>query len=113
MKRSKELSADGAETVLAVGKEARAKARPYTQKAVEAAKEATDQARQAAERAAEAAKPYVDKGKEAPAKAYEDALRLAKELVEKPRIEDAPTRSDQEQPRISPPIFLPRRLAWG
>jgi len=90
LKHSKELSADSAEKVLALGEQARAKAKPYTQKALETAKEATDQARQAAGRAAEAAKPYVDKGKEVAQKAYDDALRLAKELIEKSPSEGAP-----------------------
>jgi hypothetical protein len=90
VKRSKELSADSTEKMLAVGERARAKAKPFTEKALEAAKEATDQAKQAAERAAVAAKPYMEKGKDAARKAYDDALRLAKELVEKPRSDGAP-----------------------
>jgi hypothetical protein len=38
----------------------------------------------------EAAKPDVDRGKEAAERAYENALRLAKELVEKSRSEGSP-----------------------
>jgi hypothetical protein len=56
---------------------------------LETAKEANDWARQATGRAADAAKPYVVKGKEAARKTC-DALRLAKELIEKSRNERAP-----------------------
>ena len=65
--------------------EARAKAKPYADKAMEKAKEVGDQAKQAAERAGEAAKPYVDKTKEAAQKAYEEAVRIGKELMDKAR----------------------------
>ena len=88
-KRTKELSATGAEKMLEATEQAREKAKPYTEKAMDAAKEATEQAKQAAERAGEAAKPYYDKGKEAAQKAYEDAVRIAKELMDKSKS-DAP-----------------------
>jgi hypothetical protein len=61
--------------VLEATEQAREKAKPYTDKALDTAKEASDQAKQAAERAAEAAKPYYDKSKEAAQKAYDDALQ--------------------------------------
>jgi len=89
LKRTKELSATSAEKMLEATEQAREKAKPYTEKAMDAAKEATEQAKQAAERAGEAAKPYYDKGKEAAQKAYEDAVRIAKELMDKPKS-DAP-----------------------
>ena len=44
----------------------------------------------AQETAGEAAKPYYDKGKEAAQKAYEDTLKRAKELMEKPKQPDPP-----------------------
>jgi hypothetical protein len=87
LKRTKELSAVSTEKLLAVTEEAREKAKPYTDKAVETAKETAEQAKQAAERAGEAAKPYVDKTKEAAQKAYDDALRAAKELIDKSKSE--------------------------
>jgi hypothetical protein len=68
----------------------REKAGPYTQKVLQSAKDATDQAIDAAGRASEAAKPYVDKGKEAAEKAYDDALRVAKELIDKSKSNGAP-----------------------
>ncbi len=87
LKRTKEISASSAEKILEATEEAREKAKPYTEKALEAAKEAGEQAKQAAERAGEAAKPYVEKGKEAAQKAYDDALKKAKELMEKSQSE--------------------------
>jgi len=89
IKRTKELSASSTEKMLEATEQAREKAKPYTDKAMDAAKEATEQAKQAAERASEAAKPYYDKGKEAAQKAYEDAVRITKELMDKPKT-DAP-----------------------
>jgi hypothetical protein len=83
LKRTKEISATSAEKLLEATDQAREKSKPYTEKALEAAKEASEQAKQAAERAGEAAKPYYDKGKEAAQKAYDDALKAAKELMEK------------------------------
>jgi hypothetical protein len=88
VKRTKELSAVSTEKMLEATEQAREKAKPYTEKAMEAAKETTEQAKQAAERAAEAAKPYYDKGKDAAQKAYEDAMKKAKELMDKPKADD-------------------------
>ena len=93
IKRTKELSAVSTEKLLEVTEEAREKAKPYTEKAMEAAKEASEQAKQAAERAGEAAKPYYDKSKEAAQKAYEDAVRKAKELMEKPKGAEEPKKN--------------------
>jgi hypothetical protein len=92
LKRTKELSASGTEKMLEATEQAREKAKPYTDKALDAAKEAGDQAKQAADRAAEAAKPYYDKSKDAAQKAYDDALKLAKELMEKSK-QDAPKKN--------------------
>jgi hypothetical protein len=92
LKRTKEISAGSTEKILEV-EQAREKAKPYTEKALETAKEAGDQAKQAAERAAEAAKPYVDKSKEAAQKAYDDALRIAKELIDKSKSNAEPKRN--------------------
>ena len=83
LKRSKELSAASTEKMLEATEQARAKVRPYTDKAMETAKETAEQAKGAAERASEAAKPYLDKSKEAARKAYDDAMRIAKELMQK------------------------------
>jgi hypothetical protein len=83
LKKSKELSAASTEKALEATEQARDKAKPYTEKAMEAAKETTEQAKQAAERASEAAKPYVEKSKEAAQKAYDDAVKMAKELMDK------------------------------
>jgi hypothetical protein len=83
VKRTKEISATSAEKLLEATEQAREKAKPYTEKAMDAAKEAREQAKQAAERAGEAAKPYYEKGKEAAQKAFDDALKAAKELMEK------------------------------
>ncbi|HJU31033.1 MAG TPA: hypothetical protein VJ740_06255 [Hyphomicrobiaceae bacterium] len=88
LKRSKELSAVSTEKMLEATEQAREQAKPYTEKAMEAAKETTEQAKQAAERAAEAAKPYYEKGKEAAQKAYEDALKKAKEMMDKPKSDE-------------------------
>jgi hypothetical protein len=93
IKRTKELSAVSTEKLLEVTEEAREKAKPYTEKAMEAAKEASEQAKQAAERAGEAAKPYYDKSKEAAQKAYEDTVRKAKELMEKPKGAEEPKKN--------------------
>jgi hypothetical protein len=93
IKRTKELSAVSTEKLLEVTEEAREKAKPYTEKAMEAAKEASEQAKQAAERAGEAAKPYYDKSKEAAQKAYDDAVRKAKELMEKPKGAEEPKKN--------------------
>ena len=79
----KELTATSTEKMLEATEEARAKARPYADKAMEAARETAEQAKDAAGRATDAAKPYIDKSKEAAQKAYDDALRVAKELMEK------------------------------
>src|SRR5262249_47175846 len=79
LKRSKELSAASTEKVLEATEEARQKARPYTDKA----RETAEQAKEAAARASDAAKPYLDKSKEAARKAYDDAMKLAKELMQK------------------------------
>ena len=87
VKRTKELSAVSTEKVLEATEEARQKARPYTEKALETAKETVEQAKQATERATEAAKPYIDKSKEAAQKAYEDALKAAKDLMDKSKSE--------------------------
>ena len=92
LKRTKELSASGTEKMLEATEQAREKAKPYTDKALDAAKEAGDQAKQAADRAAEAAKPYYDKSKDAAQKAYDDALKLAKELMEKSK-QDTPKKN--------------------
>jgi hypothetical protein len=89
LKRTKELSASSTEKMLEATEQARAKARPYTDKAMETARETAEQAKQAAERASEAAKPYLDKSKEAAQKAYDDAMKMAKELMEK-KPESAP-----------------------
>jgi hypothetical protein len=83
LKRTKELTATGTEKMLEATEQARVKARPYTDKAMEAARETAEQAREAAGRASDAAKPYIDKSKEAAQKAYDDAMRAAKELMEK------------------------------
>jgi hypothetical protein len=83
LKRSKELSAASTEKVLAATEEARQRARPYTDKAMETARETAEQAKEAAARASDAAKPYLDKSKEAARKAYDDAMKLAKELMQK------------------------------
>jgi hypothetical protein len=88
VKRSKELSAVSTEKMLEATEQAREQAKPYTEKAMEAAKETTEQAKQAAERAAEAAKPYYEKGKEAAQRAYEDALKKAKEMMDKPKPDE-------------------------
>ena len=87
VKRTKELSAVSTEKVLEATEEARQKAKPYTEKALETAKETVEQAKQATERATEAAKPYIDKSKEAAQKAYEDALKTAKDLMDKSKSE--------------------------
>jgi len=87
VKRTKELSATSTEKMLEATEQAREKAKPYTDKAMDVAKEASEQAKQAAERAGEAAKPYYDKGKEAAQKAYEDAVRIAKELMDQSKSE--------------------------
>lgn len=92
LKRTKEISATSTEKLLESTEQAREKAKPYTDKAMEAAKEASEQAKQAAGRAGEAAKPYYEKGKEAAQKAYDDALKAAKELMEKPPA-DAPKKN--------------------
>jgi hypothetical protein len=83
VKRSKELSAISTQKALEATEQAREKARPYTDKAMETAKETAEQAKQAAERASEAAKPYLEKSKQAAQKAYEDALKAAKDLMDK------------------------------
>ena len=83
VKRTKELSAVSTEKLLEATEDARQKARPYTDKAMEAAKETVEQAKQATERATEAAKPYIDKSKEAAQKAYDDAMKAAKDLMDK------------------------------
>jgi hypothetical protein len=93
VKRTRELSAVSTEKLLEVTEQAREKAKPYTEKAIEAAREASEQAKQAAERAGEAAKPYYDKGKDAAQKAYEDTVRRAKELMEKPKGAEEPKRN--------------------
>ena len=93
LKRTKELSASGTEKVLEATEQAREKAKPYTDKALDTAKEAGDQAKQAADRATEAAKPYYDKSKEAAQKAYDDALRIAKELMDKSKQQDTPKKN--------------------
>lgn len=82
-KRTKELSASGTEKLLQATEQAREKARPYTDKAMETAKETAEQAKQATERAGDAARPYIDKSKEAAQKAYDDAMKMARELLEK------------------------------
>jgi hypothetical protein len=87
IKRSKELSAVSTEKALEVTEQAREKAKPYTDKALEAAKETAEQDKQATERATEAAKPYIDKTKEAAQKAYDDALKAAKDLMDKSKTE--------------------------
>jgi hypothetical protein len=87
VKRTKELSAVSTEKVLEATEQAREKAKPYTDKAAEAAKETLEQAKQATERATEAAKPYLEKSKEAAQKAYEDALKAAKDLMDKSKSE--------------------------
>lgn len=87
VKRTKELSATSTEKMLEATEQAREKAKPYTDKAMDAAKEATEQTKQAAERASEAAKPYYDKGKEAAQKVYEDAVRITKELMDKSKTD--------------------------
>jgi hypothetical protein len=83
LKTTKELSAASTEKVLEMTEEAREKAKPYTERAMDTAKETAEQAKQAAERASDAAKPYIDKTKEAAQKAYDDALKTAKDLMEK------------------------------
>jgi len=83
LRRTKELSASGSERVLALTEEARAKAKPYADKAM-------DQAWQTAERAGEAAKPYFDKAKEVADKAYEEAVRLGRELTGQSKPEPSP-----------------------
>ena len=83
LKRTKELTATSTEKMLDATEQARAKARPYTDKAMEAARETAEQAKDAAGRASDAAKPYIDKSKEAAQKAYDDAMRAAKDLMEK------------------------------
>jgi hypothetical protein len=81
-KRTKELSASGTEKLLEGTEQARDKARPYTEKAMKTAKETAEQAKQATERAGDAARPYLDKSKEAAQKAYDDATKMARELLE-------------------------------
>ena len=93
LRRTKELSASSTERVLELTEEARAKAIPYADKAMEKAHEVGDQAKRAAERAAETAKPYVDKAREAAQKAYEEAVRLSKELADKSKS-DPPAKKD-------------------
>lgn len=90
LRRTKEISATSTEKLLEVTDQARETAKPYTEKAIDAAKEASEQARQAAERAAEAAKPYYDKSKEAAQKAFEDARRVAKDMIEKSKPDAEP-----------------------
>ena len=90
LKRTKELSATSTEKVLEVTEQAREKAKPYTDKAMETAKETAEQAKQAAERASEAAKPYIERTREAAQKAYDDAVKAAKDLMEKPKPDTAP-----------------------
>jgi len=93
LKRTKEISAGSTDKILEVTEQAREKAKPYTEKALETAKEAGEQAKQAAGRAADAAKPYVDKSKEAAQKAYDDALRIAKELMDKSKSDAEPKKN--------------------
>jgi hypothetical protein len=87
LKRSKELSAISTQKALDATEQAREKARPYTDKAMETAKETAEQAKQAAERASEAAKPYLEKSKQAAQKAYDDALKAAKDLMDRSKSE--------------------------
>jgi hypothetical protein len=68
LKRTKELSASGTERMLDLAEGVRLKAKPYTDKAVEAAREVGDRARRMAGHAGEAAQ-----------KAYERAVRLGRE----------------------------------
>jgi hypothetical protein len=93
LKRTKELSATSTEKVLEVTEQAREQAKPFTDKAVDAAKETAEQAKQAAERAAEAAKPYIEKTKEAAQKAYDDAMRAAKEFMDKSKPDSGPQKN--------------------
>ncbi len=93
VKRTRELSATSTEKLLEVTEQAREKAKPYTEKAMDAAKETAEQAKQAAERATEAARPYIDKTKEAAQKAYEDALKAAKDLMDKSKSDPAPKKN--------------------
>ena len=81
-KRTKQLSASGTEKLLEATEQARAKARPYTDKAMATAKETAAQAKQATERAGDAARPYLDKSKEAAQKAYDDAMKMTREVLE-------------------------------
>lgn len=87
LKRTKEVSAVSTERALELTEQARVKAKPYADKAMEKAREVGEQAKQAAERAGEAAKPYVDKTREAAQKAYEEAARIARDLMDKARSE--------------------------
>lgn len=89
IKRTKELSGASTEKLLEMTDQAREKAKPYTEKAIDAARETADQAKQAAERATEAAKPYIDKTREAAQKAYDDALKAAKDMMDKPKTAPA------------------------
>jgi len=75
LKRTRELTASGAEPLLDLAEEVRQRAKPYADKAVEKAREAGDRARRAAGEAGEAAQ-----------KAYSEALRLGREVTgqEKP-----------------------------
>ena len=93
LKRTKELSAVSTEKMLELTDQARDKARPYTDQALDKAKEIGEQAKQASERAAEAAKPYIDKTKEAAQKAYEDALKAAKDLMDKSKPDPEPKKN--------------------
>jgi hypothetical protein len=90
LKRTKEVTASSTEKMLEATEQARVKARPYTDKAMEAARETAEQAKEAAGRASDAAKPYIDKSKEAAQKAYDDAMQVAKELMAKKKPQASP-----------------------
>ncbi|HJZ32670.1 MAG TPA: hypothetical protein VKF35_16250 [Hyphomicrobiaceae bacterium] len=88
LKRTKELSALSTEKMLAATEQARIKARPYTDRAIETAKETAEQAKDAAARAVDAAKPYIDRSKAAAEKAYDDVIKMHKDRLQTPP--DAP-----------------------
>lgn len=70
LKRTRELTGESAEQMLALSAAARAKAKPLL-----------DQAKQAADKAVEASRPSLDKAREIGADTYEKAQEGAKELL--------------------------------
>ena len=83
VKRTKELSATSTEKLLQATEQAREKARPYTDKAMETAKEGASRPSRPPRGRAMRPSPTSTSRKEAAQKAYDDAMKMAKELMEK------------------------------